>query len=143
MGLGFIMYIGFMLPRGYYFECFVSVLIYFLVVYHCLSCMFKDPGIIPRPPDYIKKKAEWEVEAKKKREEANERRIEEAKKRAKEYDPEDTPIPMNETISTDPGNPEPIELQKLPREEIMTKTSKPDEESKTPQNAKIEDINAN
>ena len=62
--------------------------------------MFRDPGIIPRPTDYIKKKAKWEIEMKAKNEELQKKRQEEMQKRFKKYDEDDTEIPMNETISS-------------------------------------------
>lgn len=44
-----------------------------------LMCMFRDPGIIVRPNDFIKKKAIFELEEKQKREEQEKKRLEEAK----------------------------------------------------------------
>jgi hypothetical protein len=78
--------------------------------------MYSDPGIIPRPADYIEKKAKWEVEEKKKLEEISKKRMENAKKkfgemRREDYD--DTPIPMNDTINSDKDTDvEPTDLEK-------------------------------
>jgi hypothetical protein len=63
--------------------------------------MYKDPGIISRPTDYIKKKAQWEIEAKAKIEQLRLIRLEESKQRFEQMDMEDTPIAMNETLTSE------------------------------------------
>lgn len=63
--------------------------------------MYKDPGIIVRPTDYIKKKAQWEIESKLKIEEYRLKWLEESKKRLEQMGNEDTPIEMNETLPSE------------------------------------------
>jgi hypothetical protein len=73
-------------------------------MYNTFVCMYSDPGVIPRPPDYIEKKAKWEIEQKRIAEENQQKRLEEAKNKFGDMmrvDYDDTPIPMNETIHSD------------------------------------------
>eukprot|EP00343_Euplotes_focardii_P005718 CAMPEP_0205807942 /NCGR_PEP_ID=MMETSP0205-20121125/11774_1 /ASSEMBLY_ACC=CAM_ASM_000278 /TAXON_ID=36767 /ORGANISM="Euplotes focardii, Strain TN1" /LENGTH=98 /DNA_ID=CAMNT_0053082881 /DNA_START=174 /DNA_END=470 /DNA_ORIENTATION=+ len=95
-------------------------------------CMFKDPGIIPRPVDYIKRKAKWEIEVKVKEEEMMKKRQAEVQKRFAEYDEDDTKIPMNETLENNDTKVD-LELEEINKNEekknpveVMTKTKKKD-----------------
>ena len=74
---------------------------------------YRDPGILLRPHDYITKKAAYELKQKAEYEEICQKRLDEAKKRFEEADMrklrdidyDDTPIPMNETLTSE-GNEE-------------------------------------
>lgn len=75
-------------------------------VYNTLACQYKDPGIIPRPADFVEKKAKWEMEEKARREEEEKKKLEEAKgkfdsDKMRRVDYDDTPIQMNETVNSD------------------------------------------
>jgi hypothetical protein len=63
--------------------------------------MYKDPGIIVRPTDYIKKKAQWVIESKLQIEDLRMKRLEESKTRFEQIGNEDTPIEMNETLTSE------------------------------------------
>lgn len=143
VALGIIQLTVFLWPKGYFVSPILWTLLYIGALYNTFACMYKDPGIIVRPPDYIEKKAAWELEQKAKREEAEKKRLEEAKQRfgngnAQACDYDDTPIPMNVSLSTEPNSQDGTgpseENKKQPAQKLM-KSKVGNEMRKTSQHA--------
>ena len=99
---------AYLLPKGYYMLAALSAFYFVGTIYNVLAWMYTDPGILVRPTDYINKKAKWEIEVRAKYEEEKKRRLEETKKhfedadkRRMTFDIDDTPIQMNETLTSE------------------------------------------
>lgn len=129
VALGIIQLTAFLLPKGYYVSPLLWTLLFSGALYNTFACMYKDPGILVRPADYIEKKTAWELEQKAKREEAEKKRLEEAKQRfgngnGQICDYDDTPIPMNVSLSTEPNSQDgsgPSEESKKQQPEVLRK----------------------